>query len=343
MNRIYLLLLIILGTLSCSKEEFLTPYTSNDGMPGKFFGKIALDSKGGLWLQTSEIDTTVKVPSYSSYLPIRSYLSRLFNDSYEIYDDRFKGAGEMIIDKYDRLWFISNNKLFYLNNNKYDDIYEGSNESGYFEWISTDKNNNIWAGGWNVPLLEINVDPKVKVNILSDNSTSLNSSAGCFDNNNNLWLILSPQNIGRRATTGNWTFYNPDNSSLPYQAFWCITADEDNNIWAGTGYPDSEINLMKFNGTTWESVTVMDDKGMPVHGTVRQIYSAFGKIWIVTEFTKNSAFDSNYLITFDGKTWNRIYNVPSDDGISDIEFDLINNKAWIATWNKGLFTISIGY
>lgn len=317
------------------------PRLFRDSMPGSFFGNIALDSKGGLWLQTSEIDTSVHLPPYSSYLPVRSYLSRFYDNSYEIYDDRFKGAKEMIIDKKDRLWFISNNRLFFLNDNNYYDVYLGDDESGYFEWITTDRQNNIWAGGWNTPLLKITLDPKIKINVLSGNSTSLNSSAGCFDNNNNLWIIMSPQDIGRRDTSGNWTVYNPDNSSLPYQAFWCIISDKDNNIWAGTGFPDSAINLMKFNGANWESVTIKDDNGEPVYGTVRHLYYANGKIWIVTEFTKNSAFDSNYLITFDGNVWNRIYDVPSDDGISDIEFDLTHKIAWIATWNKGLFTINI--
>jgi hypothetical protein len=44
-------------------------------MPGKYMGDMALDSEGGLWLITSEIDTTIHLPAYSSYLPIRAYLS----------------------------------------------------------------------------------------------------------------------------------------------------------------------------------------------------------------------------------------------------------------------------
>lgn len=332
---------MIISNLSCSKEDQLLSPIFQDHMPGKFFGEIAFDSKGGMWLETSEIDTTVHLPAYSSSIPIRIYLSRFYNNSYEVYDNRFIGANEMIFDKYDRLWFISNNKLYLLSNNQYTELYKIATEMGYFEWINIDHENNIWAGGYNSPLLKITLDPQIKVNNLSNNSTTVNSSAGCIDKNNELWIIMPSQNIGRRDTLGRWTFFNPENSALSYQSFWCISSDKDNNIWAGTGFPDSGINLMKFDGTKWESITIKDENGNPIYGTVRQLYSDSKKIWIVTEFSKGGAFDSNYLITFDGNKWNRVYEVPSDDGISDIEFDITGHKAWIATMNKGLFAVDL--
>ena len=326
---------------SSNGEKDLNPPFSQQSMPGKYVGNITVDSKGGLWLQTNEIDTTDQMPPWSSYIPMRSYLSRFFDKSFEVYDNKFMGAGDMIVDKYDRLWFISNNKVFYLDNNKFNEVYKGSDDQGYFEWITTDRQNNIWAAGYNVPLMKITLGSEIKLNILSDTQISLNSPAGCFDNDNNLWLIMYPQNIGRRDTSGNWTFYNPDNSSLPYQAFWCITADNESHIWVGTGYSNPAINLMKFNGANWESVTIRDDNGSIDTGTVRHLYNAGGRIWIVTELAENAAFAGNYLITFDGTSWKRINEIPSDDGISDIAFDLTARKVWIASWNKGLLKVNI--
>jgi len=340
-SLIFVIFLSLFSSQSCSKEENLGQHLFSGKLPGKFGGKIASDSNGSLWFTTSEIDTTVQMPAYSSSIPIRIYLTKHYNDSYEVYDNKFMGARDIITDKYDRLWFISRDKVYLLENNKYSEQYKIGGETGNFEWITIDKQWNIWVGGWKAPLLKITLDPEIKINNMSNNSTAANTSAGCFDNDNNLWVILANSQIGMRDNQGRWTVYTPDNSQLPFQSFWSITADKNNNIWAGTGFPDSGTDLMKFDGTKWESVTIRDDKGNAVYGTVRQLYSYDNKIWIVPEFTVTGAFDSNYLITFDGFTWNRIYDVPPDDGITDVAFDTSGNRALIGTMNKGLFEVGL--
>jgi sugar lactone lactonase YvrE len=341
MKKLFFLTMLIVSITSCSKEENLGPHLFPGKLPGKWGGKIASDSKGRLWFTTSEIDSTIKLPAYSSSIPIRIYLTKHYNDSYEVYDTKFIGARDIITDKFDRLWFISGDKVYLLKNNKYVVQYKIGGETGSFEWITTDKQSDIWVGGWKAPLLKITLDPEIKINVLSNNSSAANTSAGCFDNNNNLWVILTNSQIGMRDNQGRWTVYTPDNSQLPYQSFWSITADKDNNIWAGTGFTDSGTDLMKFDGTKWESVTIRDDKGNAVYGTVRQLYSYDNKIWIVPELTVAGAFESNYLITFDGITWNRIYDVPQDDGITDVAFDTFGNRVLIGTMNKGIFEVSM--
>jgi hypothetical protein len=341
MKKILFLVIVIILNLSCSKDENQLHRKSQDGLPGKYFGKIAFDSKGKLWLETSEIDTTVHLPSYSSSIPIRIYLSSFWDNSYEVYDDRFMGAKEIVTDKYDRLWFITRNKVYLLDNDKYVNIYEIDGTDGYFEWIKPDQEMNLWVGGWKAPLLKISLDPNIKISNLSNNSTAANTSAGCFDKNNNLWVILSTANIGSMDVSGGWRIYSPDNSSLPYQTFWCITADKDNNIWAGTGFPGTGVNLVKFNGSFWEPVTIKDENGTPIHGTVRQLYSDNKRLWIVVEYTNANMFSNNFIVTFDGVSWRKINEVPSDDGITDIEFDYTTQKACVATMNKGLFEVAL--
>jgi ligand-binding sensor domain-containing protein len=304
-------------------------------------GDMALDSEGGLWLITSEIDTTIHLPAYSSYLPIRAYLSRFYEDKYQVVDDRFRGALKMIFDKSDRLWFINSKKLFYLDDNRYVELFELPDDKGLFEWITIDPDNNIWAGGMSTPLLKITTVPEIKVDQITNASIpTVNSTAACVDKDNNLWLTLWDNGIGKRDESENWTIYSPSNSSLPtYQNFWCLTSDKENNIWAGTGWNDNSINLMKFDGTNWQPVTIRDDMGNAITGTVRKLYSDNSRIWIVSEKAVNNAFDSNFLITFDGMAWNRIYDIPSDDGIADVEIDPSGNKAWVATWNNGCFEL----
>jgi hypothetical protein len=337
MKKFIISSLLVISVLSCEKAEILKPGKISDDMPGKFIGDMALDSEGGLWLMTSETDTTIHLPPYSSYLPVRVYLSRFYENKYEIIDDRFKGALKMIFDRNDRLWFINSKTLYYLNDNKYVELYKLPDDKGLFEWIAIDQNNNIWVGGYS-PLLKVTVDPEIKVEQISITS---NSTAGCFDSNNNLWLALWDNGIGKRDNSGNWTFYNPSNSSLTYQNVWCLTSDRDNNIWAGTGWNDNTVSLMKFDGANWQPVTVKDDKGNTVTGTVRKLYSDNSRLWIVSEQAVNNAFYSNYLITFNGNNWNRIYSIPSDDGIADIEIDVAGKKAWVGTWNNGCFNLDL--
>lgn len=342
MKKCIFFVLLILSNLSCEKAEILKPHLFPENLPGKFIGDMALDSEGGLWFVTSEIDTTINLPPYSSSLPIRAYLTRFYKNSFEVFDDRFIGAQKMIFDKNDRLWFFGGKKLYYLNDNRYVVLYKLPDDIGLIKWITTDQDRNIWVGGLNAPLLKITVDPKIKIDqITSSLLPTTSSTAGHFDKNNNLWLALWDHGIGKLDTMGRWTFYNSSNSSLPYQNFWCITSDKNNNIWAGTGWNNNAVNLMKFDGSKWKEITAKDDKGNTIYGTVRQLYSDNNKIWIVSETCVNSAFDSNYLITFDGASWNRIYSVPSDDGIADIELDLSSKKAWIGTWNNGYIELDL--
>jgi hypothetical protein len=337
MKRVVIFAVICFSALSCSKEN-LKEHFFADNLPGRNIGEIAIDSKGAVWIESSEIDSTVKLPDYSSSIPTRIFLTRFTDDTYEVCDDRFMGAKAMITDKYDRLWFIHGNKLLLLENDKYTELFTGSDDNGYFEWITIDTKSNLWTGGWNVPLLKITIDPEIKVENITVTSASANSSAGCFDSSNNLWIIMPGNSIGKMDDQGIWTFYNHENSSIPDQAFWCITAGRDNNIWAGTGIPGG-ISLIRFDGSKWESVVPKDDSGNPVNGTVRMLYSDNKKIWLVSEFTKNGVFDSNYLITYDGTFWRRNNTVPFNDVISDVAFDLTRKTAWIGTWNDGCFIV----
>jgi ligand-binding sensor domain-containing protein len=342
MKKCIFLVLLIISIFSCTKDEIPKSHLFPDNLPGKYIVNMALDSKGGLWFVTSEIDTTIKLPSYSSSLPIRAYLTRFHENSFEVFDDRFIGAQEMTFDKYDRLWFFTGKKLYYLNDNKYVELYELPDDIGLFRWITTDQDKNIWVGGLNAPLLKITVDPEIKIDkITSSSLPTTNSTTGYFDKNNTLWLALWDNGIGKMDNTGRWTIYNPTNSSLPYQNFWCITSDKNNDVWAGTGWINTEVNLFKFSGSKWEQITPKDDKGNTIYGTIRQLYSDNNKIWIVSETSVNNALDKTYLITFDGTGWNRIYNVPSDDGIADIEIDLSGQKVWIGTMNNGYIDLDL--
>jgi ligand-binding sensor domain-containing protein len=339
-NYFYFTLIVISTTFyQCKKDEIQNNHFITDNLPGKYINAMALDSKGGLWFSTSEVDTSIHLPPFSEKIPIRYYLTRFYEATFEIIDDNFIGAEKMTIDKNDNLWFITSKTLYNLDSKKSTEIYKLPDQGGLFEWITTDQNNNIWVGGLACPLLKIVQDPDVQ--IVNTTNGLLSSTAGHFDNNNNLWIALWDNWIGKLDPHGIWTYYNPSNSSLPNLNFWCITSDRNNNIWAGTGWMNDVVNLVKFDGSKWVQMMVKDNLGNTIHGTVRQLYYDGMKIWIVSEVAVNNAFDSSYLITFNGSKWDRISGAPLKDGISGIEFDVIHNIAWIGTKNSGCIQTKI--
>lgn len=342
MKNCFLFLLIFISILSCTKEDNPKLHLFPENLPGKYIGAIALDSKGGLWIITSEIDTTIKLPPYSSFMPMRNYLTRVYDNTYEVYDDRFVGAEKMIFDKNDRLWFYSYKKLYCFIENRPVEQYKLPDDIGLFTWITADRDKNIWAGGLSAPLLKITADNKIKINLITNPLKPLTSStSACFDQDNSLWICLWDNSLAKMTSQGLWTYYNPENSSLPYQNFWCIASDKDNNIWAGTGWNNESVNLLRYDGRKWEQITIKDDKGNTIYGTVRQLYCDNNKIWIVSETAVNAALDKTYLITFDGSKWNRIYNVPLNDGIRGIVIDLSRREAWVATLNNGILELDL--
>jgi ligand-binding sensor domain-containing protein len=342
MKKYVILVIFIVLNIACEKTEISRSGFISENLPGQFIGDMALDSEGGLWLMTSEIDTTIHLPMFSSSLPVRAYLTSYHDNIYEVIDDRFIGAEKMVFDKNDRLWFLTAKKVFYSNGNEYVEAYKLPDNNGLFRWITTDLDKNIWIGGLNTPLLKITVSPEIKIDQIASASLPTTNSTAChIDKNNNLWLAIWDNGIGKLDNMGKWTIFNSYNSSLTFQNIWCITSDKNNNIWVGTGWQNTAVNLMKFDGTKWEAITIRDDKGNTITGTVRKLYSDDNKIWIVSETSVNNAFDSSYLITWDGIKWNRIYDVPADDGLADIELDLAGKKAWIGTLNKGCIELDL--
>jgi len=336
----YIPIIFLIILVSCEKNEVVIkqikePYVV-EMMPGKFIDALTIDSQGKLWLSTSKIDTTIEMPPLSSSLPIRHYLVSYYLNTYTVFDDHFIGAENMVVDKDDELWFVTPRTLYYYNNLEYKEVYKLTHEFDRFDWIASDEDNNIWAGG-NSPLIKAIKNSKIIVGIIRNDA--VHSTSGHFDKNNNLWITLSYNGIAKRTPSGEWTSYSPSNSALPYQTFWSITSDSNNNIWAGTGWMNNADNLYRFDGLKWEQIIPKDGNGNIIYGTIRQLYHYSHDIFVYSEIAENNAFASNHIVTFDGNRWMRIAGVPQNDGIAGIA--LKKNMAWFGTLNHGLIGLNL--
>ncbi|MCP3928555.1 MAG: hypothetical protein GY705_05575 [Bacteroidetes bacterium] len=334
---------IILGAFSCEKDKMVPiPNFIMDEMPGKFIHALAMDHEGTLWLATSEIDSSAEIPIHSSYLPSKNYLVKYQKGLFEIMDDDFRGAEKMLFDENSRLWCINSKSLFYYLGGFYADKFQLSEDDGLFEFLTIDSKNTIYTGGLKTGLVELKENGDHHI-YNSDNSPLPTNSMRAIhiDAQNNIWLTLWDHGISKLDINGEWTLYNSLNSDLSDQNYWSLTSNQGNSIWAGTGWSNDNIILMRFDGEQWINVTLLEEDGTKIGGTIRQLYSGAEKIWAVTEFVKHVTFEQNYFLSYDGDQWLRKHEVPSDDGIADVVIDEQNNKVWVGMRNKGLIELDL--
>ena len=346
MKRIflYLIAVVMIGYVSCSKEKVesdsesdpyyaFVPYDTSE-MPGTHLNDMAIDNNHVFYFVTSEMDCEVERPIWSSYIPFRYYLLRRTTEtgSFEVLNDRFWG-GKLCVDKNNQLWVMNSNAIYRVDDsfNKVLIVESG----GIFEFISVDNDNNIWAGGLQTGLYKIdnqlNVDHYDVYPIID---------AIHIDKNNTVWVGFWGGVL--KISNDQWEVYD----NFTSQRIWSLVTDKNGHLWAGTGgFNEENQSLVRFDGTQWETINPRNDKNEFVKGTVRHLQSDGHKIYVVPEQVNvypnggGASFTSNDLLTFDGVKWDKVYEIPEDDGIADLVVDNYLKVVWIRTLNKGIFKI----
>ena len=312
-------------------------------MPGKHLLEMEIDNNNDFYFVTGEVDTSVVIPLWSSSIPFKSYLSKRKSESdeFEILDNDFISVDEIVFDKKNNLWARNGKVIFKREGQTNKKIIELSNEEGLFQFIAVDNENNIWAGGLATGLFKIDNDLKVK-RFTPENSLLPRYSMTNIhiDRNNNIWLALWDNQGVLKITNDNWKVYNSNNSNITSQNIWCLVSDKDDNLWIGTGHDNKQISLMRFDGQIWGTMNPRNEKNEIISGTVRQLFSDDNKIYVVSEQNDNNGFYRNQLLTFDGNNWNKVYNLPEDDGIADLKIDNFRHSIWIRTLNNGIFKLA---
>jgi len=336
------LLVTIAHLTSCNKDNLVDQLEISNDMPGKHIMEMAIDNKNEFIFVTSEIVTSIKVPLWASYIPSKSYLSKRESETskFEILDNNFIFADEIIFDKNNNLWARNGKTIYLREGNKVNKILELNENDGLFNFFAVDKNNNIWAGGYTHGLYKI--DSNLKVELLKPENSSLPKSSMTsihIDSKNNIWIAMDSNGV-LKISDNNWLWYNPNNSAVTSQRIWCLTTDKNDNLWIGTGFDSLPISLMKFDGKNWQTIQPLDDKNNIITGAVRKLYSDGDKLYAISEQTKNMGFYKNQLLTFDGKSWSKNKQLPEDDGIDDVVFDNFRDAVWVRTLNKGIFRLA---
>ena len=355
MKKILFVMIFVamIGNISCNKERIEPgqhpsidvdipnsplhdcPYLV--GIPGTFLLDMAIDNNHVFYFITEEFGLIS--PPWSSYLPIKGYLSRKTDETGK-FEILFKYFGaKMCFDKNNQLWLMNSNTVYKVDGSSFNrtKIFE---TSGMLQFIAVDNDNNIWTGGLQTGLYKIDDKMNVTQHTVNNPDLPTNSMTNIhIDKNNNIWVALWDSQGVLKISNGQWVVYNSLNSEITSQNIWCLVTDKNGHLWIGTGHDNENQSLMRFDGTQWETVIPRNDKNEIVTGTVRRIQSDGNKIYVVSEKVKNKAFYSNELLTFDGLKWDKIFEIPEDDGIDDLIVDDHLKVVWVRTLNKGIFKI----
>ena len=339
----FILLVTITFIFSCDKVNLIDQIVDFKDMPGKHINEMEIDNNNDFYFVTSERDTSVEVPLWASYIPSKSYLSKRESETseFEILDDNFIFVDEILFDKNNNLWARNAKTICLRDGETCKKIIDLSDIAGLFKFMEVDNENNIWAGGLATGLYKI--DSNLDIEKFTPENSPLPRYSMTdihIDENNNIWLAVWDNQGVLKIEKDKWINYNSKNSNITSQNIWCLVTDKDNNLWIGTGHDNKQISLMRFDGKKWETINPRNDKNEIITGTVRKLFADENRIYVVSEQVDNMAFSSNELLTFDGVSWNKIYDVPEDDGIADIRVDNFRQTVWIRTLNKGIFKLT---
>jgi len=335
----------MVGFTSCSKEKMESPLPF--GLPGTTIFDMAIDNNSVLYFVTGEIDKSV--PHYSllsSFIPYKYYLSRKSGKT-ETLDDRYQYGGRLYFDKNNHLLTHDGKAIYRIDGRLRDKIFELPDEDQMpfqtiLSFIVVDNDNNIWAGGSQTGLYEI--DNHLNVTHYHVNNSELptnNLSAIHVDNNNDLWIIT--ERIGEnhgilKISNDQWDFYSADHSDITFQMISCLVTDKNGHLWTGAGWNTENQSLMRFDGSHWETINPRENKEGVIAGSVYCLQSAGSRVYAASLQYTDTAFIYE-LLTFDGIKWSKENKIPKDGLIINMLVDNHRQTVWVATSNQGIFKI----
>lgn len=318
----YIVLIFLLPFASCHKN---TPLK----FPGSYIEYLderqilGITASGEeVWVFSSSICDTCKVPPHVSYIPMNNQLTKISNNTYKV--DEKPPLSKPLKDRHGNLFAKGNNfkNIYRINGiNNYSLVME----TGDFliNDFVIDNDDNIWicgnkgVGCWNGRELKI-YDPSNSIlPVITAFELGVDTKGG-------IWIV--PQNYAYKyllkIQDGNWSKieYNdiPALNNITYLSK--STPDNDGNVWFNT-YVAGKSKIIKYDGNNW-TVGSSENRiaiiGKDQHGTIWKTENSYTDFKVPTTlyYLKNS-------------NWEQL-NIPESKGYV-FSVDVTSDSVYIGT------------
>ncbi len=341
MNRLVifsLFILIMISRLLCQNSFQSNNHNINfiesDSLPGTNLSDFTFDRNGNLWIVSLKFNRSQKPIPFSGNFSITSFISKKENNKYYTIKDSLEfQIKDIVFDNLNNIYILGSKQIMKLNNEfKFESQFELT-EKGGFNSIVFDNSNNIWVGGLGTGVLKYDGNTWIIYNKNNSNIPTNSSTSIFIDKNNIKWITLWEKKGILKIKNHQWTFFNQVDSNLLNHNFWCATVDFDNNLWLGTGWQQSPVKIVQYNGEKWLINNPINDDGKSINGTIRTLFTDFkGNVWSVSSQSKKRTTVGSLLSKYDGVKWHNI-EINDVKVIRKIEIDK-NGNIWILSKNR---------
>jgi hypothetical protein len=325
----YLLLTLIIFTISLANAQLTHYSTSNSGLISNQVTSISIDNSGNKWIGT--IDSGVSKFDGNTWTTFNHSNSGLSSDS----------INSIAVDLQGNIWFGTFGQGVSKYNGSSWTTYTTSNglADNFIRSLFIDSQNNKWFGTIK------GITKFDNTNWITYNQS--NSTLACDtifsiteDHNGNIWVGAGMIDVSKFNYTS-WTNYNV--GSYLWSNAYCITVDTNNNIWVG-----KDEGILKYDNNNWNVIysphnihAINVDKNNNIWaGNYSDAYYYNGSTWTSANIgysVTTIAVDSinNKWIGGQGVTFYSQCGIPPLENICYVEFDPLTIKNNI-NWTQNL-------
>jgi hypothetical protein len=301
------------------------------GYPKEITSDITVDALGNVWFTVTGVDTSHGADPGSRYSPPLTRVYKFDGSKYYvIYDNITEFVNHIAIDQNENIWLMNGTTIMKIGADNELKIIARSGKDCAFTKIAIDKQNIVWAGGFNTGLYKIQ-DEKIEIYTTNNSNLPTNSLVDIYVDKRNITWIALWDLMGIIKVEN----YQLINVPWPYKELGSVqvrslVVDCFNNIYIGAGSENSTISLIKYDGKVWSINNPKNEIGSDIQGIIYNLTSNIsGKIWAYTTEVKNSTAIRFTLSVFDGTGWKIMKDAADNNFIKDMKS--FNNKIFLVT------------
>ncbi len=322
------------------KKDYHITKTVSLSVPYTHFQSFDFDKDNNLWMLTTIADTSVILPPYSSYLPVKQLLIMYDGQNYFTYDG-LPGIRDFFIDSNNNLWIYNSKRVSIFDKIKnIGSKYIIDEEGAQIEKVHVDSENQIWIeGNRKLGLLKYN-GIKWKKQYCPDNYTAF-----CIASNGETYFAT------RDKVVIKYNFNEPKvlglkrREDLFKSLVRGIQVDELNRVWAGIhcNYQCKDLNavLLTFVEGQWICNNPVDQNGNEIlQGIEFMLIDKKGKLWIESRASSNMPEQLNVLSYLDGNEWHQFQTYKKRETVVDYAYDVYDNL-WFLFAEQGIVRMNM--